>query len=1066
QGFGPQGNNDFKAKHGTTYLEKWGGHGSHLGDATLRQIVKNLKPGTYIVTAAVQNIQQGNNNAPETGAFLFAGSNRTEVGAAADYQATSVSYDGTLEIGVVLENCQGNWVCIDNFRLTLTEVTADLVPYMQNYINEANNIDQHNSSPERDELIAARDGLLYYKNNPSVNAGVSDAFQRLKDAIEAYKFSVASTTNPYNITSLIVNPSFEDGTKGWIANDMSAQTNDGYRNLKDGYTYMERWTDSGGVSDCSVQQIVQNLPAGEYQLTARAMNMTQSNENYNGNTGAYVFAENKEVDVHLVNDYSVSFTVVGKTATIGFRTQRATGNWVAVDNFRLYYNGFNETKVKSMMTSLINEAQNYVGNHMNAEVSNELNEALAQARAATTMEEMDEAAARLKPATTAAKESAQLYQNFATEIARVQTAANKVSGSNYKTEMQNTINEANAIYNNLAATAEQMDAAVKNLDDTLFKFRVSNGTGTAPTVTWNKEIIHGSRGACGRLEAKGSNIIERGFCWSTNPEPTVMDGHSSLNYSFNGIVYVMMLEPATVYYVRPYALTSTYAVGYGEPTKIITGFKSDIEYGFNWAAPSDLENEQCLEAMETAVQYLRDWTSIAGFRPYLNYESGKWGADCGYGGWISAGESYARNPGVLMHEMGHGIGVGQHWRYTSWDSPLHPTYLWTGDRANRVFAFFENQPDVYNADGTFASGGNHTVADGDRVHVCYGLSGVTAPIDLIRQAVFYQGMYEDGMPAVSDGACPFWSFKNEEGKKYYITNEKNEYGTKFLADENNKLSYKKISMADVQNDDAYAWYLTYVPTTGLYFLKNAKTGNYISYNGSAFVTNSTSNPSTNERIQLMPVRVKMETKLGNETIIRQTYWMVRGNRVENPEAMTVASSTTANITAPELNFYDNSEQQHWDFLTVEDMAAYDQANLALNSRRLEELINGSRNLLDSPHELINPEETNTDTDFLAIVKATDSSRASMTTSSQMSAAITSFTNDISDYLTKIQPVSISQPLDLTFLIDGADFPKGSMWDGLDENPTSPLQYNATSFALKQTVTNTPKGTYMFVLKGF
>ena len=134
-----------------------------------------------------------------------------------------------------------------------------------------------------------------------------------------------------------------------------------------------------------------------------------------------------------------------------------------------------------------------------------------------------------------------------------------------------------------------------------------------------------------------------------------MDGHSSLNYSFNGIVYVMMLEPATVYYVRPYALTSTYAVGYGEPTKIITGFKSDIEYGFNWAAPSDLENEQCLEAMETAVQYLRDWTSIAGFRPYLNYESGKWGADCGYGGWISAGESYARNPGVLMHEMGHAM---------------------------------------------------------------------------------------------------------------------------------------------------------------------------------------------------------------------------------------------------------------------------------------------------------------------------------------------------------------------------------------------------------------------------
>ena len=166
------------------------------------------------------------------------------------------------------------------------------------------------------------------------------------------------------------------------------------------------------------------------------------------------------------------------------------------------------------------------------------------------------------------------------------------------------------------------------------------------------------------------------------------------------------------------------------------------------------------------------------------------------------------------------------------------------------------------------------------------------------------------------------------------------------------------------------------------------------------------------------------------------------------------------------NFWDNSQQQHWDILTAEDMAAYDQANLNMNSRRLEELINGSRNLLNSPHELVNSEDTNADSDFLNTVNSVDESRASMTTASEFSTAVTVFSNDIASYLTKIQPVSISQPLDLTFLIDGADFPEGSAWTGLDDNYGVPLQFNATSFALSQTITGTPKGTYMFVLKGF
>ena len=46
-------------------------------------------------------------------------------------------------------------------------------------------------------------------------------------------------------TSLITNPSFEQGTDGWEHQGMGAQSNNVF-SIKDGNTYMERWTGRGG----------------------------------------------------------------------------------------------------------------------------------------------------------------------------------------------------------------------------------------------------------------------------------------------------------------------------------------------------------------------------------------------------------------------------------------------------------------------------------------------------------------------------------------------------------------------------------------------------------------------------------------------------------------------------------------------------------------------------------------------------------------------------------------------------------------------------------------------------
>ena len=130
------------------------------------------------------------------------------------------------------------------------------------------------------------------------------------------------------------NPSFENQFTDWENSGMQSQTNTSFQ-LKEGNTYVERWTGQGGqVADCHVSQTLTTLKNGVYKLTAAAQNIQQNSPATQ--SGAYVFAGNAQVAVGAANDYSLEFTVIEGQATIGFKTENATGNWVACDNFRLY----------------------------------------------------------------------------------------------------------------------------------------------------------------------------------------------------------------------------------------------------------------------------------------------------------------------------------------------------------------------------------------------------------------------------------------------------------------------------------------------------------------------------------------------------------------------------------------------------------------------------------------------------------------------------------------------------------------------------------------------------------
>lgn len=108
-----------------------------------------------------------------------------------------------------------------------------------------------------------------------------------------------------------------------------------------------------------------------------------------------------------------------------------------------------------------------------------------------------------------------------------------------------------------------------------------NETGFLATVeTSTVTNITGSSATCGGniLNTGNGEIIDRGICWSMNPNPTVSDskvsngaGAGSFTSSITG------LFPSTIYYVRAYA-TNSDGTGYGNQISFTTLFSDQSFY--------------------------------------------------------------------------------------------------------------------------------------------------------------------------------------------------------------------------------------------------------------------------------------------------------------------------------------------------------------------------------------------------------------------------------------------------------------------------------------------------------
>ncbi|WP_114778444.1 LamG-like jellyroll fold domain-containing protein [Botryobacter ruber] len=729
-----------------------------------------------------------------------------------------------------------------------------------------------------------------------------------------------------DMTQHIVNPGFESSFTGWTNSGMATQTNTSFGTFKQGNTYVEKWVSAPPLPNVSITQTVTGLPNGNYTLRVAAHNILQNP--FSGKTGAFVFANNAQTEVGERNEYAVDFLVVDGTAVIGFKTEGSQGNWVAVDNFRLQYKGFDAEVFKATLQALTDAANALLSNKMQNPVRASLVNAIDAAEQAlgnpNSGSELADMVAQLQSAIAETNASVAVYNNLQAAVDNAMAVYGDGSG-NQAVVLLAVIQENQTLADNLDATLEELNNGLAEVNAAVFAFRLANATDAAPVVTTNTNFARGATMAFGRstISVPVADLLEHGFCWSTDSEPTIFDNRTTKYFTKNGFIYhIENLQPATVYYMRAYAISKSYAVGYGDVLKVITIPRGTVTYQLNSSVTNSGEHyPRIAAAMESAVKYFNDLTSMQGHHLSVNYNAGTPTAEASYGGYMQFGAnaSYQRT-GTALHEMGHTIGVGQHSMWYGPNSPLRATGsggAWLGERANKVVQFLENNP-------------SETMR-GDGTHMWpYGINGAHedtgSELLYIGNALVHQALGEDGLPPTRGFATPAYTFQHTEGAKYYIKTEDQAGGNTFLAENaTGQLQNKSLSPAEALADESAAWYFSFDASSGYYQIRNAASGRYFTYQAggvNGITLTAVAAPAQSQAFQLMGARYTTQIGEGASVFPVKAYWIVRPQATLTPPVL--GANANGSTSAISLDFRDAATTQRWLLLSADDVNSFDQ----------------------------------------------------------------------------------------------------------------------------------------------
>lgn len=486
------------------------------------------------------------------------------------------------------------------------------------------------------------------------------------------------------------------------------------------------------------------------------------------------------------------------------------------------------------------------------------------------------------------------------------------------TELTAAINGAKELV--AAGSNDKIDSLAKSLSDATLNYRILNATGGSPKITTNKFVAAGATVLLGRMSlGSAAGILERGFCWSTHPEPTIFDNRSTHSFSANGEIYRMeKLQPGTMYYVRPYVLTNKYVLAYGDIVKAPTLPKGSVTADYDNGGSTE-EDYRIASAVEEIKWLYNNLSYVRGINLSVHYSAGTPTADCSYGGWmrVGANESYQQT-GTILHETNHGVGVGTSdiW----WNGNYRQDGdrgKWLGPRATQMIRFLNKDNTAY--------------MTGDNTHMWpvssysgpnYGINGSWEDSYNPENTLLYYGnvlithaLHQDGLICSSSVgfASPAYTFEQEDDTKYYIktTDNLGNETSLLTVTENGGLAQKEIRAEEALENDSFAWNIIYFPKTAYYALRNVGTGKMLSYS-TQFKTIARTAPTTAEQVQLLPSRTNFKKGKLNTS----SYWITI-----RKQALKVTNQTT--VSGASFDASDKNTKQHWLVLTADQFAEFD-----------------------------------------------------------------------------------------------------------------------------------------------
>ena len=237
--------------------------------------------------------------------------------------------------------------------------------------------------------------------------------------------------------------------------------------------------------------------------------------------------------------------------------------------------------------------------------------------------------------------------------------------------------------------------------------------------------------------------------------------------------------------------------------------------------------------------------------------------------------------GTVIHETGHGVGVGTTPRWSNCsDTRANTTNgKWLGSWANKTLHFLENTTD----EAVFMTGdGTHGWGTGPGISYDWFVNGADkdkhVAIQYIGGCALLYSLYVDGLCPTSGhpNGVPGYTFNFDDDQTYCIMCEDAErgLGTGFVYQRAaTALGWKPVDDR-AQLTDSVRWVVEYEPSQGYYRFKNAATGKYITHSTTSTTMSmkNTTNPGNTENFQLMPGRKDIFFTIGATKQRHPSYW--------------------------------------------------------------------------------------------------------------------------------------------------------------------------------------------------